>query len=74
MMGRVKRHATEAQIARSRRVLIGMILIAWVVEIVIGLATRHILFLAAVSLVDAYLVFRLSRGRKGPTHARSSTP
>jgi membrane protein implicated in regulation of membrane protease activity len=51
-----------------------MILIAWIVEIVIGLVTRHILFLAAVSVVDAYLVFRLLRGRKGRSHAGSATP
>jgi len=41
----------------SRYFFAGIILVAWIVGVAVGLATRHIRFLIVISVGSAYLLF-----------------
>ena len=49
--------ARPATPARSRDALTGIIVVAWIVGVAVGLATRHIRFLIVISVGSAYLLF-----------------
>jgi hypothetical protein len=51
------REARPATPAWSRNVSTGIILVAWIVAVAVGLATRHIRFLIVISVASAYLLF-----------------